>query len=368
MIISLLFYIFVAVTAIQIIYYVCFSTILFKVKKENTKKETIPVSVIICAKNEAENLEKFLPSIINQNHPNFEIVLINDASSDETLEVMENFKEKNNNIKIVNVQNNESFWGNKKYALTLGIKTATYENLLFTDADCKPFSKHWISEMAQNFSEEKTIVLGYGKYKSVKNSLVNLLVRFETLLTAIQYFSYAKLGSPYMAVGRNLAYKKSEFFKVKGFIKHIQIRSGDDDLFIQDAATKTNTVICLNRSSFTVSDAPKSFKEWFYQKRRHISTANHYKFKHKFLLGLFYATKVFFYILAIISFFIFDWKITVSIICLYYIIQFIVVGLSARKLKEQQIIYFLPFLEICLMLFQFAIFIANRISKPTHWK
>jgi cellulose synthase/poly-beta-1,6-N-acetylglucosamine synthase-like glycosyltransferase len=367
MILPVLFYVFVVLTGIQIIYYLVFSTFLFHSKKDIKQTLQKPISVIICAKNEAENLQKFLPSIIQQKYTNFEIVLINDASSDETLEIMKAFKKQHSNIKIVNVENNEAFWGNKKYALTLGIKAVKNEHLLFTDADCKPVSKNWISEMSHSFSSEKTIVLGYGKYKKEK-SFVNLFVRFETLLTAIQYFSYAKLGSPYMGVGRNLAYTKSEFFKVNGFIKHIKIKSGDDDLFIQEAANKENTRICTSENSYTVSEAPRSFTEWFRQKRRHVTAANHYKLKHKFFLGLFFISKVFFFVLAMLLSFWYSPKIILSILLFYYLVQFLIIGFSAKKLKEPQIIYLLPFLEIGLLLFQFSIFIANLISKPNHWK
>jgi glycosyltransferase involved in cell wall biosynthesis len=367
MILSVLFYSFVVLTATQIIYYFIFSSVLFTSTKDKKKKDEIPVSVIVCAKNEAENLKNFLPSILNQKYKDFEVVLINDASSDETLDVMKSFEKNHNNIKIINVENIEAFWGNKKYALTLGIKAASNNTLLFTDADCKPVSTKWIYEMAQNFNTDKTIVLGYGKYKKEK-SLVNLFVRFETLLTAIQYFSYAKMGSPYMAVGRNLAYNRTEFFNVKGFINHMHIKSGDDDLFIQDAANKENTAISISKYSFTESLAPKSFIEWFRQKRRHISTANHYKFQHKFFLGLFFVSKVFFYLLAILLLFFYPWQYILPIFLTYYLVQFIVIGFSSKKLSEPTITYLLPFLEIGLLIFHLSIFITNLATKPNHWK
>ena len=367
MILSVILYSFVVFTSIQIIYYLVFSSFLFDDKKDKKKHLQIPISVIVCAKNEAKNLKEFLPSILNQKYTNFEVVLINDASSDATLEVMEAFAESHKNIKIVDVKNVEVFWGNKKYALTLGIKAAKNDHLLFTDADCKPVSKHWIYEMSQNFNTNKTIVLGYGKYKKQK-SLVNLLVRFETLLTAIQYFSYAKMGTPYMGVGRNLAYHRANFFRVNGFINHMHIKSGDDDLFIQDAANKENTTISLSNHSFTKSIPPKSFTAWFRQKRRHISTANHYKFKHKFFLAFFFISKLFFYLLATILFFLYPWEIILPIVLTYYLVQFIVVGASAKKLKEPIIGYLVPFLEIGLLLFHVSIFITNLSSKPTHWK
>ncbi|WP_405607454.1 glycosyltransferase [Polaribacter sp. Asnod1-A03] len=367
MILTVLFYSFVVFAAIQIIYYLVFSSFLFDKKKKRNSSLNESISVIICAKNEAKNLQSFLPSIIKQEYSNFEIVLINDASYDETLGVMESFEKEHENIKIVNVENTEAFWGNKKYALTLGIKAAKYDHLLFTDADCKPISKHWISKMSENFSKEKTIVLGYGKYKQ-ENKLVNLFVRFETLLTAIQYFSYAKLGSPYMAVGRNLAYNRNEFFNIKGFINHMHIRSGDDDLFIQDAANKKNTTYALSKNSFTESIAPKNFKEWFHQKRRHISTAKHYKNKHKLFLSLFFISKILFFLLASVLFFFFTWKIILPIVLTYYLVQFIVIGFASKKLKEPLITFFLPFLEIGLLIFHLSIFITNLSSKPNHWK
>lgn len=367
MIISVLFYTFVATAIIQSLYYLAFSSFAFS-KHGKREKNDLPISVIVCAKNEAEILNETLPSIISQDYKRFEVILINDASSDHTLDVMRSFEERHSHVKVVNVDHNEAFWGSKKYALTLGIKAASFEHLLFTDADCKPVSQYWISEMTGHFDASKQLVLGYGSYKKVPNSFINLLVRYETLLTAVQYFSYALLGNPYMGVGRNLAYTKSAFFKVNGFVKHLQIRSGDDDLFVQEVASKKNTTICFTDNSFTESTAPKTVKAWFRQKRRHISTAKHYRFQHQFLLGLFFTSKFIFFSLLIILLFLFDWKILMAVLLGYYTVQFLVIGFSSKKLKDTKVLVFLPFLEICLLLFQFAIFMANTVSKPNHWK
>ena len=232
MLLPLLFYVFIGIVFIQFLYYiVVFGKFAFaKPKKNNLKR--IPVSVIVCAKNEEENVAKFIPILATQNYPDFEIILIDDASSDGTLDLFEAFEKEYPNIRLVKVANNEAFWGNKKFALTLGIKAASKEYLLFTDADCYPTSENWIAEMSSNFTMQKTIILGYGAYEKIPNSFLNKIIRFETLLTAVQYFSWAKIGMPYMGIGRNLAYKKEEFFNVNGFIDHIKIRSGDDDLFI----------------------------------------------------------------------------------------------------------------------------------------
>jgi glycosyltransferase involved in cell wall biosynthesis len=366
---DIVFYGFVAVVIIQVVFYVLFFSKFAFSKKKKVSQKNIPVSVIICAKNEAENLKKFLPSVISQDYPSFEIVLINDASNDDTLEVMEHFSKLHDNIKIVNVKSIEAFWGNKKYALTLGIKAATNEFLLFTDADCEPVSKQWIKKMSSHFSNKKSLVLGYGAYAKIKKSFLNKLIRFETLVTAVNYFSFANLGLPYMGVGRNMAYTRKEFFNANGFINHIKIRSGDDDLFVNQIATPQNTAICISNGSFTQSTPKTTFDAWFKQKRRHVSTAKHYKLNHKILLALLYATNLLFWLLAFILLVtLFNWKIVLALFFTRIILQYVIMGASSKKLNELDLIVLVPFLEIFLIIAQLTIFINNLISKPNHWK
>ncbi len=368
-ILDVVFYIFIFVVCIQVLFYILFFGRLALSKPKKGTSGNIPVSVIICAKNESDNLKKFLPSIISQEYPIFEIILINDASRDKTLKVMESFAKINENIRVVDVKNIEAFWGNKKYALTLGIKVAKYEHLLFTDADCKPVSKFWIAEMCSHLNEAKTIVLGYGAYKKIRKSFLNKLIRFETLLTAIHYLSFAKVGLPYMGVGRNLAYKKSEFFNANGFMSHMTIRSGDDDLFINQIATSKNTSICISKESFTKSIPETKFKNWYKQKRRHVSTANYYKLKHKILLASLYISQFFFWMIgAILLITLFKWQIVLSLILFRVLIQYIVIAFSAKKLGEKDILILLPALELFLIITQLTIFINNLISKTNHWK
>jgi len=194
-------------------------------------------------------------------------------------------------------------------------------------------------------------------------------MRVEKLLTAMQYFSWAKLGKPYMGVGRNLAYKREEFFKVRGFMDHMKIRSGDDDLFVNQAAEKKNTTICFLPDSFTYSKPKTSFKEWFTQKRRHVSTAKHYKLFDRNQLGLFYVSQLLFLLLSIILLaFQFQWIAVVSIIGFRYIFAWVTMGFAAGKLKEKDVMYWFPIIEIVLIFTQLNIFLTNTLSKPVHWK
>lgn len=366
---SYLLYIFFVIIAFQFIYYIgIFSRFAFAKPKTGTPKN-IPISVIVCAKNEEENVKEFIPILAQQDYPTFELVLIDDASSDETLEVFETFEAQYPNIKLVKVKNNEAFWGNKKYALTLGIKAAKYEHLLFTDADCFPLTKDWISSMAAHFDNKNKIVLGYGGYIKIAGSFLNKIIRYETVLTAMQYFSWAKIGQPYMGVGRNLAYKKEVFFNVNGFINHIQIRSGDDDLFINQTANKDNTTIAYEPSSFTYSQPKTTFGEWFKQKRRHVATAQHYKMKDQIQLGLFFFIQLSFFVVApILLAFQHQWIIVSILVVFRYLMCWTTIGCAAQKLKEKDLIFWYPILEFWLIFTQINIFISNIFSKPVHWK
>ncbi|MDT0646124.1 glycosyltransferase [Zunongwangia sp. F260] len=364
---TILLFFFLLIAAVNLAYFVSFFSFA-SAKKSSFAPAAQPVSVIICAKNEAQNLNSFLPSILDQDHPDFEVILINDASMDETLEVMEKFKELDPRIQIVDVKNNEAFWANKKYALTLGIKRAKNTHLLFTDADCAPQSNSWISEMCRNLQEETSIVLGYGGYFKNKSSFLNKLIRFETLLTAIQYFSYAKLGSPYMGVGRNLAYTSGLFYQQSGFASHLHLRSGDDDLFVNEAATSINTSICDYPAAFTRSVPKSTFSAWIKQKRRHVSTAKNYKKKHKLLLALFYFSQVMFWTLFLILLFAENWQISTVTFGIVILIKAALYYKSAERLDEKDVVWLFPILELFLIFTQSGIFIANIFSKPTHWK
>ncbi|MEY2631305.1 MAG: hypothetical protein RLZZ469_2203 [Bacteroidota bacterium] len=365
----IVFCVFIAVVVIQFLYYIVVFGKFSFAKPQTVTPKRVPISVIVCAKNEEENVKKFVPLLAEQDYHTFEIVLIDDASSDNTLEIFEEFEKQYPNIKLVKVENNEAFWGNKKFALTLGIKAAKYEYLLFTDADCYPTSKNWITAMSAQFTQQKNIVLGYGAYEKISNSFLNKIIRFETLLTATQYFSWAKIGKPYMGIGRNMAYKREEFFKVRGFMDHMKIRSGDDDLFINQAANGDNTTICYIPDSFTYSTPKTRFKDWFTQKRRHVSTAKHYKLFDRNQLGLFYLSQLLFILLPIVLLaFQYQWIAVVSIIGFRYLFAWLTLGFAAGKLKEKDVMYWFPIIEIVLIFTQLNVFITNTFSKPVHWK
>lgn len=366
--IGIAFIILAGFVLVNVIYYFFFAKLAFY-KPQTAAKNTEPVSVIVCSKNEQENLATLVPLLLEQNPPNFEIILINDASVDNTLEVIEQFQELDNRVKKVDVVNNESFWGNKKYALTLGIKKAVNDQLIFIDADCKPASKDWLQLMASGFAINKRIVLGYGGYEKKKYSILNALIRYETGITAIQYMSYALHGNPYMGVGRNLGYTSKQFYDVSGFIDHMKIMGGDDDLFVNQAATKTNTAVVIEPDGFTTSLPKNTWSKWWTQKRRHINTSSHYKSKHKFLLGLYYFSQLGFFIAGITGFVLgLNWMYILGLVLFRYLIVWMVVGKGLSRFRESDIIPFFPLLEILLVFTQLGLFFTNAGKQPRRWK
>ncbi len=369
MIFTILLSTFIAVVILQFIYYIVFFGRFTFAKNQQITPKKVPVSVIVCAKNEAENVKNFFPLLVNQNYTDYEIVLIDDASSDDTLDIFEEYEKLYPNVKLVKVQNNEAFWANKKFALTLGIKAATKEYLVFTDADCYPNSRDWLQQITSQFTLKKTIILGYGAYDKIKGSFLNKIIRYETLLTAIQYFAWAKIGKPYMGVGRNLAYKKSVFFDNRGFMDHMRVRSGDDDLFINQAANSQNTAVIYTPESFTYSPPRTSYKDWFNQKRRHVTTAKLYKTFDKFQLSLYFLSQLLFFVLATILLANkHEWMIVLGIVLFRYLFTWISLGYGASKLKEKDVMYWYPIIELVLIFTQINIFITNLFSKPVHWK
>lgn len=359
--------VFFAAFVVQMIYFIgIFSRFAFYKSNEKTVSSFEPVSVVICAKNERENLLHLLPEFLSQDYPTFEIVVVNDNSVDDSDDVLKAYSFQYPNLKVVNVPDNDRFYGSKKFALTLGIKGAKYDNLLLTDADCKPASNQWLKQMS-NYSEHKSIILGYGAYQK-QSGLLNKLIRFETVFTAIQYFSFALCKMPYMGVGRNLAYQKEIFFKNRGFSSHQHILSGDDDLFVNEVADKYNTQIVVDSTAQTISIPKTSFKSWVRQKKRHLSTGKFYKFKHKFLLSLFPISYLIFIVSLIILLITQTLVIPVlSAIFLRILIQLIIFKKSINKLGEKDLMGWIPFFEVFFLFFQPILLISNAVKRNNRW-
>lgn len=320
-----------------------------------------PVSVVICAKNEDDNLTEFLPKILTQEYPaEFEVIVVNDCSYDNTENVIDEFAKIFPNLRKANIKEDAYYKHGKKFALLVGIKATKFNRMVLTDADCYPASDQWLKEMASKFSVEKEIILGYGAYEKQKG-LLNKLIRFDAFIIAVQYLSAAIKNKAYMGVGRNLAYSKEMFFKNKGFASHYHVNSGDDDLFVNEASTKTNTGVCISHASLTYSKPKKSFKEWSMQKARHLSTAPLYNSKSKSRIGFSYFSQYFF-LLSLIGLCLSINTVLLApvLLTLKMIAQVIILNKAAKKLNEPDLLFGAFFYEL-LLLFIYPLFHLNKL-------
>ena len=368
MLLSLLI-VFIGFLSIQLFYFLfVYGRFAFSNPTEE-KEYTPPVSIIICSKNQVDHCKILVPLLMEQDYPNFEIVLIDDASTDDTLDVFENFEAQYKNIKLVKVENIEAFWGNKKFSMTLGIKAAKYEHLLFIEPNCLPATNQWIAEMASHFDADKSIVIGYSKLIKEKKSLANMFMRFENVWQAMHTFGFTQIGKPYRGSGSNLAYHRKEFFNVRGFNDHMKIRFGEDELFVNQASTGKNTTFAISKDSFTLSKPEQNFSNWMQLKRKQLSLSKNFKSSDQIQLQLYNVSFWGFVILAAILLITqFEWEIVSSLIIARYLIAWITMGFATRKLDEKDIIFVYPLLELFWAFTLLNIKLSNLFSKPTQWR
>jgi len=332
-------------------------------RKKNKSDATPGVSVIICAKNEEHNLEQFLPHVLQQDYPEFEVVVVNDSSSDNTEQVLSDFAAQFSQLRYTSIPADEKLKRGKKLALTIGLKSAKYDHVLLTDADCYPVSDHWLKRMASNFSDDHKIVLGYGGYERHKG-LLNTIIRYETTFTAIQYFSKAIIGRPYMGVGRNLAYEKALFFDNKGFAGHYHILSGDDDLFVNENATGQNCTLEYSPESHTRSMPETTFRAWINQKKRHLSAGSHYKVGSRIGLATEWISRIILYTTLIWICISSPWSLPVSALFgILLISRLIIFKMGMRRLDEKYLLLPSLLLDPVLPVILGLIWFSSRFEK-----
>jgi biofilm PGA synthesis N-glycosyltransferase PgaC len=365
-----IFIIFCFAAAVQLFYWLWFYLAPSLYKPVAGDDGNVPVSIIICARNEADNLRNFLPSILEQDYPSYEVIVVNDCSEDSSDDVLGKLLMHYPHLRISSINKDPKFTHNKKFAQFIGIKAAANEILLFTDADCHPESDQWLSGMVSNFDEKTDFVLGYGGYLNGKG-LLNKYIRYDTMFIALQYLGMALKGITYMGVGRNLAYRRSVFFRNKGFGAHNHTMSGDDDLFVNSNASETNTKVEFRQGTHTRSVPPSTSTALVKQKLRHFTTAKYYKPLHKVLLFLEPFSRMLFYTsFLVLIFALYLWPYTIAIFVIRLVIFLVVVFLTQKRLNEKGLLTISLFFDILSPIINGVLYsgsIRNRTGRNT-WK
>jgi len=342
---------------------------LYSTKKSPTTDEQPPVSIVIAARNESDNLYQFLPKILNQKYPKFEVLVVNHQSIDDSYNVLNALKlQYPQRLKVVEIERSKHLGTGKKFPLSLGIKAASYEHLVLTDADCEPKSDQWLALMMAKFTPGKELVLGYAPYRKEKGVL-NKIIRFDTAMIGINYFSFALAKLPYMGVGRNIAYTKSLFNSVHGFKSHYSIISGDDDLFVQEVAKKKNYAIQILPSTHCISKTKDTWSKWQVQKARHYTTTVQYQVIKKGLLGIYPLSLILAWISFVILLFNFEYRILSSgIFIVVMLIKWWIQGVCLAKLRSKQFVALFPLLDIFYALLMPIMYYTSEKASKAKWK
>jgi glycosyltransferase involved in cell wall biosynthesis len=352
----------------QILYYlIVYGRVAFfkenKLTTDEKQKYTPSVSVVMCVKDDAYNLEKKLPIILEQEYPNFEVVVVNDASKDETEYVLRVLQEIYPNLNVVNLYNNVNGFLGKKYPLSLGIKSAKNEIILLTESDTMPLNYNWITTMVKGFKQKKDIVLGFTNFEQ-KPTFLNTLMHYENLTSAMNYLGNAILNNPYMGQGRNMAYKREFFFETGGFISQYNISVGDDDLFINKNANSKNTSVIINKESINLSSPKEKREEWVIQKKKHFKSMSHFKLKDKIISTLMpFATLLIYVSVALSIVFQFPWQYAILPLVLKYTFQIIVYYKSSKTLATKQVAFLSPLLEVLFLFINTTIRFFTLFTK-----
>ena len=359
--------VFFCALGLQLIYILAFLASLLK-KRPVPRQSDDPVSVIVCAHDEEQNLRELVPLLLDQQYAQFEVIIVNDRSNDNTYDFLREETARNPRLKMVNVKSVPDHVNNKKYALTLGIRAATFDWILLTDADCRPKSKNWISRMSEQFDKGIQFVLGFSPYEE-KPGFLNHFIRFESLVTALQYFSFAQMKNPYMGVGRNLVYRKSLFLEKKGFNNFLHLMGGDDDLFVNQHARGAATRVQYHPESVVYSIPETTWKSFFYQKVRHLSVGRHYRPGHKILLGIFQLTWMLTWLVGLPLAFLYSYYYIIIGVLIIRLVLFIV---CIRALTQRAGIPFnfwiFPFLDFVYPIYYISTGLVALLTKKVRWK
>lgn len=328
-----------------------------------------PVTILICARNEAHNLKQFLGDILRQKYSNFEVLVVNHLSSDKSQQILIEYQEVFPQLRIVEITEKGAYLTGKRQALYEGIKKASHDIILCTDADCFPKSALWVEKMVQPFVDEKIdFVLGYSPYTFKERNWLAPIIESETSLTAMLYLSYALSGKPFMGVGRNVAFKKSILTEAY-WEKYQDFGYGDDDLIIQTFANKENTKISISAEAQTSSYAKTTFKDWLIQKTRHISVGKSYKPLITLSLGIYHLSGLLFLFLLTYTFICgqMNFFVICSLILFVYLLH-AQINIFRKKMNVQCHPWIAILIQFFMPIYYFTMPIISVVHKKQIWK
>ena len=358
---------------IQILYYlITYSRPLRAATAKSTERVTAdkdaqPVSVIVYAHSEPEDLRNNLPILLNQDYPDYEIIVVNDGSDANSEDVLKLFSNEYKNLYYTYVPVDTQYLSHKKLALTMGIKAARHDILLFTEADCRPIGPKWIKAMAGSYNPETDIILGFCAYRHTKGFL-HKLIAYDNLTNGLQMISSALSHHPFTGNGRNLSYRKKLFFAHKGYSRSLNLHAGADDLFINEVSNPANTQVQLSSDSIIKMNKVGDFETWREIKTSRAATKRFYKGGSLTFYRMENIGYLFFWIAGIATFIVGlsgNWLLSILaglLLFLRFTVKALVYKKSALLLQQKPLTAWLPLLEIAQPVYDIYIHIYRMFN------
>jgi glycosyltransferase involved in cell wall biosynthesis len=249
---------------------------LYQTPPSQKKTESPPISIVLYVERDVETLRDQLLSLLSQDYPSYEVVVVIDDTSDLTEVVLKGLEKEYANLYHTYIPEGAKYVSRKKLALTIGIKAAKHDILLFTEALCRPVSNKWIASFSRAYTPETEIVQGLCGYRYT-DGFMHRFIAYDNLMEGMQYLSATLAHHPFTGNGRNLSYRKSLFFNKKGYYQSLALRDGDDDLFVNESATPKNTRIVYSPDSLTETPPVSEFRQWMATKFARAVTSSRYK-------------------------------------------------------------------------------------------
>lgn len=369
--------VFLVALVLQLIYiWLVFGKTAFYKKREQSEGKDEPVSVVVVARDSLSGLMRLIPALLRQNYPDFEIVIVNNCSTDDTQLYLDDLERNEPRVKIVQLRQQLNFFRGKKFPLSMGIKSAKHDLLFFTDPDCEPVSDNWLSSMVGGYGKDTEIVLGYCPRRN-KKGLFDKIIRYVDLIDGLNIVSFALLGHPYSADGKCLSYRKSLFYRGKGFTSHYTVSSGDDSLFVNDNANKKNTSVVIDSDNAVKADTI-SILRWFMMKSYRCSVIPHYSFGTKLMLSLYPLTQMLFYASLVALLFLKPAFEIAAMPVLYipalvvlflirFVSQTVVLNKSAKRLGEVRLAPWFFFGDIFYLVINPVVVFLGVVGKGAKW-
>lgn len=321
----------------------------------------LPISVVVAARNEEAALPTLLDALAAQSHPDFEALIVDDASADRTADLVRAFSARDGRFRLIQITDPEA--PRKKRALTAGIASAHRDRLVFTDADCAP-PPGWLAGLAEHATTDpEAVLVGYGPYRQ-QPGVLNAFVRYETLVTALLSAAAVGWGRPYMAVGRNFSYPKSLFERIDGFAHSLASLSGDDDLLVQEVARRDAAPVryVVDANTFVLSDAPTTWRQWARQKLRHASAGGHYGRGVQAGLALFHGSNLLVWLAPVFL----GWT-GAALFAGRFLVQRAVLRSAMKTFGEFDLSLAQPLLDGLYLLYNTLLAPLGAVRTPTRW-